>query len=67
MRIQIALLALALGYCSLAQAQYEYQVPQQTLNQRFEHFIEPTAELQLEQQQGKARRTSCTTKANCCE
>lgn len=71
MRIQVALmLALVLMGCSsLAKAQYEYQVPQQTLNQRFEQLIDPVEEpTLLEQQQlGRARRTACTTKANCCE
>lgn len=67
MRSQLALLLALLGCSSLALAQYQYQVPQQTLNQRFEHLIDPVEEQAEQLQEGRARRTACTTKANCCE
>lgn len=67
MRSQLALLLVLLGCSCLALAQYQYQVPQQTLNQRFEHLIDPVEEQTGELQEGRARRNTCTTKANCCE
>lgn len=68
MRCYLALAALLLAF-SLTQAQYEYLVPQRTINQQFEDVVEQLVEEPLSDVKARPSRygNTCTTKANCCK